>query len=99
MWARIVNFFLGLWLMAAPAALGYAGPAAVNDRLVGPLVASFALVAIWQTTNALRWTNLALGLWLMLSPFVIGAWSGEPYTFEATLSSSLAGLYIAALAF
>ena len=97
MWARLINFFLGLWLMAAPALLGYMGtPAEVNDRIVGPLVASFAFVAIWEITRGLRWLNLGLGLWLAAAPFLLGAWV-QDWSFPATINSVLVGFLTAAL--
>ena len=97
MGARIVNFLLGLWLMAAPALLGYIGtPAEVNDRIVGPLVASIAFVAIWEITRGLRWLNVGLGLWLVVAPFLLGAWV-QNWSFPATINSVLVGLFVAAL--
>jgi hypothetical protein len=72
MWARVVNALLGIWLMVAPEVLGYGGIAASNHRIVGPIAASFAVVAIWEATRPLRWVNLALGLWLVVSPLVLG---------------------------
>jgi hypothetical protein len=50
MWAQLINALLGMWLMAAPAVLGYIGPARTNDRIIGPLAAGAALIAIWETT-------------------------------------------------
>lgn len=97
MWARIVNFLFGLWLMAAPALLGHVGtPAEVNDRIVGPLIASFAFVAIWDVTRGLRWVNTLLGLWLIAVPFLLGAWV-QDWSFPATINSVLVGLYVTAL--
>jgi hypothetical protein len=72
MWAQILNVGLGLWLMAAPAVLQYAGRAAMNDYIVGPVVASIAAVAVWEITRQLRWINLVLGLWLLIAPWVFG---------------------------
>jgi hypothetical protein len=72
MWAQLLNVMLGVWLMAAPAVLGYSGPAAVNGYIVGPVAASFAAVALWEATRPLRWVNLALGLWLLAAPWALG---------------------------
>lgn len=69
MWPRICNVILGLWLMAAPAVLGYGGAAHANDRIVGPLVLSFAFIAISEVTRSLRWANLPLGIWLLIAPW------------------------------
>lgn len=94
MWAQVINALLGIWLMAAPAVLGYGAAAATNDRIVGPIAASFAVIAWWQATRPTRWVNLPLGLWLLVAPFVLG------YGATAPLVNSLAvGVVLAALAF
>ena len=92
MWARLANTAIGIWLMAAPAVLGYAEPAATNDRIAGPLAATFAIIAIWEVTRALRRLNLALGLWLLAAPWLLGA-----YPADATLNSMAAGALLAAV--
>lgn len=90
MWARLANTAVGIWLMAAPAVLGYSGPAAINDRIVGPLAATFAIVAIWEVTRSLRWSNLALGPWLLAAPWLLGG-----YPAAAMISSLVAGALLA----
>ena len=72
---RIINIILGLWLMAAPAALGYVGAARTNDRIAGPLAASCALIAAWEITRALRIVNAMIGIWLLIAPWLL-AFSG-----------------------
>ena len=69
MWPRIVNIALGLWLMVAPSVLDYGDPAAANDRIVGPIAAALAVIAVWEATRPLRWVNVVLGLWLVIAPF------------------------------
>jgi hypothetical protein len=71
MWAQIINTIIGLWLMAAPAILGYSGPANTNQRIVGPIAVSFAVIACWEVTRQARWTNLVLGVWLIVAPLVL----------------------------
>jgi hypothetical protein len=71
MWAQLINTFVGIWLMFAPDALGYDGPAATNAHIVGPLVASFACIAVFEVTRPVRWWNVPLGLWLVLAPWVL----------------------------
>jgi len=93
MWAQVINTMLGLWLMAAPAALGYGRPAATNDWIVGPLVATFACIAIWECTRSLRWLNAPLGVWLLIAPWLLD------YSWEARANSVAVGLAITALAF
>jgi hypothetical protein len=71
MWPRLVSLALGVWLMAAPAVLGYGEPARTNDRVVGPVVASVAVVAMAEVVRSLRWANLVAGFWLLLAPWVL----------------------------
>lgn len=72
MWAQVVNAVLGLWLMAAPAVLDYGVPAQTNDRIVGPVIATFAIVAWWEATRVVRLWNLPVGLWLIVAPWILG---------------------------
>lgn len=93
MWARLANAAVGIWLMAAPAVLGYGGPAATNDRIVGPLAVTFSLIAIWEATRGLRWGNLLLGLWLLAAPWLL-----DGFAPRAVLASLAAGALLAAFA-
>ena len=70
MWAQMMNAVLGIWLMAAPTVLHYDGALQVNDRIVGPLAAACAIVALWPVTRPVRWVNVALGMWLIIAPWV-----------------------------
>jgi NAD(P)-dependent dehydrogenase (short-subunit alcohol dehydrogenase family) len=71
MWPRVVSLCLGVWLTAAPSLLGYHGPLRVNDLIVGPLVASFSLIAMAEVMRPLRWCNFILGVWLVIAPWVL----------------------------
>lgn len=93
MWAQLLSAILGVWLMAAPAVLGYGGIAAAVDRSIGPLAAGFACVAIWGATRGVRWLNLPLGIALLVMPWGFG------YPSIATANSLAAGLLLGALAF
>jgi hypothetical protein len=92
MWARILSAGLGIWLMAAPAILGYGGAARANHLIAGPLAASVAIIAIWEVTRALRWANLPLGLWLIVAPLFFSMAA------PAAINSLVAGALLAALA-
>ena len=72
MWARFVNAALGIWLMAAPAIVGYSGPAQTNDYMVGPIATTFAIIAIWEVTRGVRWVNALIAVWLVLAPWILG---------------------------
>jgi hypothetical protein len=92
MWPRIVNIALGLWLMVAPSVLDYGDPAAANDRIVGPIAAALAVIAVWEATRPLRWVNVVLGLWLVIAPWPLG------YPADATLNSTAVGVLLTGLA-
>ena len=94
MWAQILAAAIGIWLMAAPAVLGYSNPAATNDHIAGPIAATFAVIACWEATRLLRWVNLAVGCWLVLAPWILGYGPSIPI-----VNDMLAGLLLAATAF
>jgi hypothetical protein len=93
MWARIASALIGVWLMAAPAVLGYEDPARTSDRIAGPVAATVAIVAIWEVTRPVRWANLLIAGWLLIVPMVLD------YHRVAALNSVAAGLLLAALTF
>lgn len=86
MWSRLLNAVLGVWLMAAPAVIEHTELASTNNRIVGPLITAFAIVAIWETTRNLRRANTVLGLWLLLAPL--------GYETGAALNSMVVGIMV-----
>jgi hypothetical protein len=71
MLAQILNTILGIWLMAAPGILNYNGKAADNDHIIGPVIASFAMIALSGCTRAVGKYNIVPGVWLLLAPWVL----------------------------
>ena len=57
--------------MAAPSVLGMEGTGADNDHIVGPLIATVAITAIFENTRNLRRLNMLFGAWLLLAPWVL----------------------------
>ena len=92
-WAQVVSMLLGLWLMAAPAVLGYSGLSADTHRILGPLAAAFGLMAVWGHMRPVRWMNVFFGGLLVVLPFILG------FTTIATANSVVIGLLLAGLAF
>jgi hypothetical protein len=92
MWPSLISTVIGLWLMAAPAALGYGEPASTVDYIVGPIAASTAWVSMWAVTRPIRWFDVPLGVALIAAPFVLG------YPLQASVNSVVAGLILALLA-
>lgn len=92
--ARLIAVAAGIWLMFAPAVIGYEGAAEANDRIFGPIGAAFAFVAIWEVLRPLRWGTLPVGVWLIVAPVILA--------YDATgafLSSIGAGLVMVVTAF
>jgi hypothetical protein len=94
MWAQIVNAILGLWLMASPELLGFDNPVADNDHIVGPLISSFAIIAIWEATRVVRLYNVPLAIWLLIGPWLLGYEETG-----ASLNDMLVGLFVLILSF
>jgi hypothetical protein len=92
--ARLAAVAAGVWLMFAPAVLGYGGVAEANDRIFGPIGAAFAFVAIWEVLRPQRWATLPVGIWLVAAPLVLG------YDDTGAIISSVAsGIVMAGSAF
>ena len=92
--AQWVVAAVGIYLMAAPAIWDFSGAAADVDRVIGPLVGSFALIAAWECTRNVRWINLvfvAVLVLLALSPWPVATPGG------AIVSDLIAAVLIAAL--
>lgn len=88
---RLITVAAGLWLVFSPAVLGYDDPAQASDRVVGPVIAGAAFVAIWEVVRAVRWVALPFAFWLLIAPWVFD------YPFDATISSFAVGLVTVAL--
>ncbi|MFG0284299.1 MAG: hypothetical protein ACF8R7_07740 [Phycisphaerales bacterium JB039] len=92
MWAQAVIAIIGVWLMAAPAVIGYGPPAAASDRIAGPIIAALSVVAIAEVTRPLRRASIPVGLWLIIAPLILS------YPAGAALNSVLCGSAIVGLA-
>jgi len=91
MWAQTINLLLGVWLMFAPYILGYSDLASHSDHVVGPLVATFSAIALWEVTRGMRWANLPLALWLIVGPWFL------QFEQTALINSLLVGVCVAGL--
>jgi hypothetical protein len=83
--AQLTIVAAGVLLMAAPALFDYGGLAARHGRLLGPIIAAVAAVALSQATRSLRWCNLPCGLALVFLAL------GPGYPARASLVSIAAG--------
>ncbi len=53
---------IGVWLMVAPAVLGYGDPAASVHRIAGPVAAAFGTIALWRVVRAVLRANVVVGV-------------------------------------
>lgn len=71
MWSQIVLTLLGIWLMVSPGVFDFPKEISDNAHIVGPLIGSFSMIAIWECTRNVRWLNLPLALWLLAAPWIL----------------------------
>lgn len=69
-WNLIVCAALGIWLMAAPAALGTTDAAADADYLAGALVVTWAVIGFGEVIRPVRLLNVLMGLGILASPWL-----------------------------
>jgi hypothetical protein len=72
MWGAVINILLGLWLMFSPGLLQFDKAASDNNYIVGPLILTVAIIALWEVNRSVRFFNVVLGAWLVVSPFMLG---------------------------
>ena len=58
-------------MMVAPAIFGYDKNISDNAHIVGPLIATFSMIAIWECTRNVRLFNLPVAFWMMADPLFI----------------------------
>ena len=71
MWSQIVMAVMGVWLMVAPGVFGFSKNIADNAHIVGPLIATFSIIAASECTRNVRLFNLPLAVWLLAAPLVL----------------------------
>lgn len=98
--ARMVTVAVGVWLMFAPAVLGYSTPAEHVDRIAGPIAAGLAFVALWEVLHTLRWATIPVGVFLVVAPMVFwySSWAAVANSVACGLVIAGAGLVRGALA-
>jgi hypothetical protein len=87
MWAAIINILLGLWLMISPGLLQLEKSVSNNNYIIGPLVLTFAITALWEINRSARFFNIPLGGWLVISSFIVGSQSS--ISFLATIPAGI----------
>ena len=78
--------------MASPAILGFEGIAADNSHIVGPVIASFAVISWWESTRVVRLYNVPPAAWLLLAPWVLGYESTNAIVNDMLVGAVVLGL-------
>ncbi len=94
MWGQILNAFIGVWLIIAPSLLNYSLSGSISCRIVGPILATFAIVACWEVTRGVGKVAILLGLWLLAAPWILGYIEILP-----KVNDALSGILIISFAF
>lgn len=71
MWAQLTNILIGLWIMISPVMFYADKTAANNQHITGPLIITFAVIALWEINRNVRLVNILMGIWLIVSPLFI----------------------------
>jgi hypothetical protein len=71
MWAQVLACVLGIWLMIAPAVIGYSGAPAQLDYIMGPVAASIGYIAASEILRGLRYLNIITGAALLAIPLIL----------------------------
>ena len=93
-WKDAANLVLGVWLIAAPWALGYATQqtAAWNAWGVGAVITISALAALIAFQKWEEWVNAALAAWLIVSPFILAFGTQTTVTWNQVAVGVLVGI-------
>ncbi len=70
---HLIGVVIGLWLMASPAAIGFAGYSRADMRITGPIVVVLSVLSIWPGTRWFARLNAFAGGWMMIGPILLQA--------------------------
>ncbi|MFD2514411.1 vitamin K epoxide reductase family protein [Pontibacter locisalis] len=71
-WNLALIMAVGIWVMLAPAILGYTGSIADSNHVAGALIITFAVIAMSEVARPVRFIHILFGLWLIAAPWVMG---------------------------
>lgn len=93
-WTALACVWVGLWLVASPAALGYSdAPMAANDRLCGLAAVGLGLFVAFvahtrpRIRDGASWLLCLLGVWMLHAPLVF--WTPSPAAYQ---NASMVGI-------
>jgi hypothetical protein len=72
MWTQIISIIAGAFIMLTPYLWDYDQQLSNHNYIIGPLIITFAITAIWEVNRNARWANIPLAAWLVIFTFVFG---------------------------
>lgn len=92
-WVQDVTALLGIWLLAAPASLGYRTPGLWwSDIATGVVVLVLSALALHPRRGLVSWVHALPGIWLMLAPLVFHTPDAAAYA-NGTVVGALLALF------
>jgi hypothetical protein len=89
-WPRVINFLVGIWLIASAFAWPHGDAARSNTWIVGILIAIVAIGAMFQPV--IRYANTLLAVWLFVASLAI-----HPTRVETVWNNLIAAVVVFAL--
>ncbi len=71
MWAKIISILLGVWLIVSPDIFAMSKQGTNNNYIVGPLVITFAVIALWEINRNVIKANYLVAAWIFISPLFV----------------------------
>ena len=95
-WQDPVNALIGVWTIASPWIMNFAGDATLsyNATIVGMLLVAVALGATFVPRAWEEWSEAIIGVWMIVSPWVL-RFAGQQ---DAKMTFVVTGVVVTALA-
>ena len=84
--AHVAAVALGIWLIVAPAMLGYNGAGRTNELIAGPLIVATAIISTAAVTRPLQRLNVGIAIWLLIAPWAL------PFTTTARINTLIVAI-------
>ncbi|WDZ79341.1 SPW repeat protein (plasmid) [Ensifer adhaerens] len=71
-WLELTNLVIGFGFLCAAFAFVESAPALWSGVIVGSIITSCSIVALYHYQDWAEWTNLFTGFWAVIAPLVLG---------------------------
>jgi uncharacterized membrane protein len=89
-WIYVINSLFALWLISAPATMGYDSKALmISDLVSGFLILVASIIAINFKKDSMKWFIGMIGLWLTFAPILFWAPDAASYANDTIIGTLL----------